>query len=71
MNVINLFVHDVPPLLQHIVENLLERSQIIVVTNCCQFSNQDRVLILFRSLVSNLYLEGGYLFLLDVTHVNR
>ena len=66
VEVIYLFMHNVPPLLQHIVEDLLERGQVIVVTNRRQLSNQDRVLIFLRTLVSNLHLEIRHLFLFDV-----
>ena len=57
VKVIYFFMHDVPPLFQQIVEDLLESGQVIVVTNCCQLSNQDRVLIFLGTLVSNLHLE--------------
>ena len=66
VEVIYLFMHDVPPLLKHIVEDLLESSQVIVVTNRRQLSNQDRVLIFLGTLVSNLHLEIRHLFLFDV-----
>ena len=66
MEVIYLFMHDVPPLLQHIVEDLLERGQVIVVTNGRQLSNQDRVLIFLGTLVSNLHFEIRHLFPFDI-----
>ena len=71
VEVSHLFMHDVPPLLQHIVEDLLERGQVIVVTNGRQLSNQDRVLIFLGTLVSNLHFEIRHLFPFDIWRVDR
>ena len=57
------------PLLNDIVESLLERRQVVVVSNLGQLSYQLVVLIFFRLLISHLCFEILQSLLGNVLHV--
>ena len=57
------------PLLNNIVKSLLERRQVVVVSNLGQLSYQLAVLIFFRFLISYLSFEVLQSFPSDILHV--
>ena len=57
------------PLLNNIVKSLLERRQVVVVSNLGQLSYQLAVLIFFRFLISYLSFEVLQSFPCDILHV--
>ena len=65
-----LFFNDMLPLLDYIIEDLLESCQVIVVPNHGKFTNKGRVLVFFRLLIPDLSFEFSHPFLLDVLHVD-
>ena len=57
------------PLLNNIIKSLLERRQVVVVSNLGQLSYQLVVLIFFRFLISYLSFEVLQSFPSDILHV--
>ena len=63
-------MNDVSTLFYNIVEDFLERCQVVVVTNGRQLLNQHWVLVLFWPFIPNLRLEIRQFLALDVTNVD-
>ena len=64
-------MNNMTSFLYHIIEDLFESCQVVVIADRCEFTDQDWVLVLFRALIANLGLEVGQLLPFNVFHVNR
>ena len=65
-----LLLDDVLALLDYVIEDLLERGQVIVVPNHSQLSDKRRVLVLLGLLIPNLRLKIRQARLRDILHIN-
>jgi len=61
LSIIFFLVDDVSALLNHVVEDLLERSEVVVELNCGELAHKYRVLVLLRPLVSDYLFKVGQL----------